>query len=83
MVKRSLKFHPSAGGGGGGWFLNDVHIWTHWPKIEKTLKWRSYGLLRVINTLLALYYPKEKDFDKKPNISQILFGQGKTLSGNI
>ena len=39
------------------------HIWAHWPKMNKCHKLRHFGLLGVLNTLLAFSYPGETDYD--------------------
>ena len=39
------------------------HIWAHWPKMNKCHKLKHFGLLGVLNTLLALSYPGETDYD--------------------
>ena len=72
LVKARLKFHSFFWGGGGG-LGADFHFWVHWPKIQKKKKndhkLRSYGLLGVLNTLLAFSIPGERYFEKKPYIA--------------
>ena len=43
-------------------------FWVHWTKI-KGHKSRHYGLLGVLNTLLALFHTGETDSGKKPYVS--------------
>ena len=67
VIKILVKFHPFFSGGGG--LGTDFHIWAYWSKIEKNgHKIRTYGLPGMLNSLLTLYYPGERDFDKKPYV---------------
>ena len=47
-------------------------FWVHWTKI-KGHKLRHYGLLGVLNTLLALFHTGETDSGKKPCFLNISF----------
>ena len=60
--KKKLEILPFLGGLGA-----DFHILAHWP--QKGYKLRHHGLLRVLNTFLALSYPGKTDYDNKPYVS--------------
>ena len=60
-VRTKLKFYPFE----GNWGLISIFGPTG-PKFKKGHKFRHCGLLRVLNTLLALCYSRGKDYDKKP-----------------
>ena len=63
------------------WKCHKVRAWSWYPDLDslaqnkKVHNLRHYGLLGVLNTMLAFSYPGETDYDKKPCFLDICFLQ--------